>query len=49
MADCCRSVIRTPRRIVFLGGSLSLFTPAILAAVTEDSHDSISTPSAEEL
>lgn len=34
MADCCSSVIRTPRLIVFLGGSLSLYTPAILAAVT---------------
>lgn len=47
MADCCRSVIRTPRLIVFLGGSPSLYTPAILAADLkkkkenlENSHDS---------
>lgn len=32
IADCCNRVIRTPLRMVFLGGSLSLYTPAILAA-----------------
>lgn len=33
MADCCSSVISTPLRMVFRGGSESLYRPAILAAV----------------
>lgn len=33
MADCCRRVISTPLRMVFRGGSESLYRPAILAAV----------------
>ena len=33
MADCCSRVISTPLRMVFRGGSESLYRPAILAAV----------------
>jgi hypothetical protein len=32
MADCWSRVISTPLLMVFLGGSVSLYTPAILAA-----------------
>ena len=33
MADCCSRVMSTPLRMVFRGGSESLYRPAILAAV----------------